>query len=159
MSIVSATLRLYAQAAARAASAFARSAWALVWLLVCVPALALVEFAAAPLGIAGGFLIGFAQAVAALDEFPDDARVACADTSIARVAGRRTVPLEAVDALPCGSPVLWSLPLPPTVPADIGRRVSAFPVRWRGSVPGTPDLRLSVTTCSGTGQGASEAGG
>lgn len=65
MELITATLALYRHAAGRAARAFARSAWALVWLLLCLPLLALVEFAAGRLGVVGGFLIGFAQAVAA----------------------------------------------------------------------------------------------
>jgi hypothetical protein len=87
-------------------------------------------------------------AVEQLHAFPDDAPVACLESSIARVAGRSTIALADVRTLPCGSPVLWSNPLPPIIAKDLARELREWPVRWRGSVPGMPDLRLSVIPCA-----------
>lgn len=64
MSTLSGTLRLYGEAAGDAASSMARSAWAIVALLVIGPALAALAIPLAPLGIVGGFILGILQAVA-----------------------------------------------------------------------------------------------
>lgn len=63
--LVSATLKVYRDAAAEAGRAFARSAWALVLLLLCYPLLAAVGMAVSPLGIAGGFIYSIVNAACA----------------------------------------------------------------------------------------------
>jgi hypothetical protein len=65
MELLTVTLQLYADAAKRAGRAFVRSAWALLWLFLCVPLLAAVGVVASRLGVVGGFLVGLAQAAAA----------------------------------------------------------------------------------------------
>jgi hypothetical protein len=63
--LVTATLRIYLDAGREAGKAFARSAWALVALLICFPALFAVSLLVAPLGFLGGFIYAFAQAACA----------------------------------------------------------------------------------------------
>ena len=63
--MLSSTLRLYADAFADSARAFARSAWGLGWLIVSFVGLMLVGVLVSPLGMLGGFVMGLAQAFAA----------------------------------------------------------------------------------------------
>ncbi len=65
MDLVVATVQMYLAAARGAAVAFVRSAWALGWLLVCFPVLAILGTLVSPLGFAGGFVIAIAQAACA----------------------------------------------------------------------------------------------
>ncbi len=65
MRILTATLRIYVDAARDAGKAFAGSAWALIALLACFPLLAGARILVAPLGFFGGFLLTFLEAAAA----------------------------------------------------------------------------------------------
>lgn len=64
MHLVTATLRIYRQAAGDAGRAFARGAWAFLLLVLAFPVLTLVGKLVAPLGFAGGFLYSIVQAAA-----------------------------------------------------------------------------------------------
>lgn len=62
MHLVTATLRIYRQAAADAGRAFTHDTWAFRLLLLAWPLLNLVSTLSAPLGFAGGFLYSIVQA-------------------------------------------------------------------------------------------------
>ena len=89
MLLLRATLALYRDAAIDAARATGRSAFALVLLLLLFPALAGVSMATAPLGMIGGFVVGFMNA-------------ACAGTYLATVQdaldARRTISVSSIRA-------------------------------------------------------------
>ncbi len=59
------TLRIYGSAARDAGRAVARGGWALGWLVAALVGMAVLGVLVAPLGILGGFALGFAQAAAA----------------------------------------------------------------------------------------------
>lgn len=63
--MVTATLKVYRDAAVDASRAFARSAWALLALALCFPLLVVVGTAVSPLGIVGGLIVGLLTAAAA----------------------------------------------------------------------------------------------
>lgn len=65
MHLVTATLRIYMDAAREAGKAFARSAWALAALLVCFPLLTAAAVLVSPLGFFGGIVIAIVQAALA----------------------------------------------------------------------------------------------
>lgn len=65
MRLLTATLRIYVDAARDAGKAFARSAWAMIALLACFPLLMAVNVLVSPLGFFGGFIVALVQAAAA----------------------------------------------------------------------------------------------
>lgn len=65
MRLLTATLRIYVDAARDAGKAFARSAWAMIALLACFPLLTGVGVLVSPLGFFGGFILALVQAAAA----------------------------------------------------------------------------------------------
>lgn len=65
MHLVTATLKIYRDAALTAGRAFTRSAWALLALLLMSPALVLVTIAVAPMGFFGGLIVSLVTAAAA----------------------------------------------------------------------------------------------
>ena len=89
MLLLRATLALYRDAAIDAARATGRSAFALVLLLLLFPVLAFVQVATSPLGMIGGFIVGFMNA-------------ACAGTYLATLQdaldARRTISVASIQA-------------------------------------------------------------
>jgi hypothetical protein len=89
MLLLRATLALYRDAAIDAARATGRSAFSLVLLLLLFPVLAFVGMATAPLGMIGGFVVGFMNA-------------ACAGTYLATIQdaldARRTVSVSSIQS-------------------------------------------------------------
>ncbi len=65
MLLVRATLQVYRDAGLDAVRATARSAWALILLLLLFPLLTVASLALSPLGVAGGFVVGLLNAACA----------------------------------------------------------------------------------------------
>ncbi|MFN7143640.1 MAG: hypothetical protein ACK4YP_07695 [Myxococcota bacterium] len=65
MRLLTATLRIYVDAARDAGKAFARGVWALIALLACFGILVAARILVAPLGFFGGFLLAMIQAACA----------------------------------------------------------------------------------------------
>lgn len=65
MRLLTATVRIYVDAAREAGKALPRSAWAFVTLLLCFPLLTLTSLLVAPLGILGGLVITLLNAACA----------------------------------------------------------------------------------------------
>ncbi|MDP2309155.1 MAG: hypothetical protein Q8P18_24240 [Pseudomonadota bacterium] len=63
--LLTATVRIYVDAAREAGKAFSRSAWAFLTLLLCFPLLAVVGLLVAPLGIIGGLILSILNAACA----------------------------------------------------------------------------------------------
>ncbi len=65
MRLLTATLRIYVDAARDAGKAFTRSAWALIALLACFPILMGARILVSPLGFFGGFILAMLEAACA----------------------------------------------------------------------------------------------
>ncbi len=65
MRLLTATLRIYVDAAREAGKAFTRGAWAFILLLLCFPALTAAALLVSPLGFFGGIVLAFLTAACA----------------------------------------------------------------------------------------------